>query len=156
MILSSSSSSYQTTHTLWFFYATIAYVVLSFLSARMVRQGKPAIPKHILILIPLALFMMHLQTSLPMTFPPRSSERSPDERSYDITNNALRHDLDRAIRDLDELTGVICALVNLFWLAGIIVISKWLTVRLDDRNWIHGGIRPPLGIPIDSENPPER
>ena len=33
--------------------------------------------------------------------------------------------------------------VFVFFLVAVTAVSRWLTTRTDDRNWTHGGIRPP-------------
>jgi hypothetical protein len=150
MILASSAS--HGTHTLGLAYGVIAFALLTFWSAWSVRRGKPAIPNHIRILIPLAVYILHLQWSLPYIRTPPDTDRSPEQQSRAESNDHLRRDLDRAIKDLDQLTDVTYALLNLAWLAGIVVIANWLGPRMDDRNWIHGGIRPSPNAAINAES----
>lgn len=140
------AASSFTIHNLWAALGCVAvHWLLTWWSVRGLRQGKPAIPKHILILTPLAVYLVFLQFSLPTVTPPATTERGSRLESYAETNHALRRDLDYALRDLERLNDVTRALMNLAWLAALIVISNWLALRMDDRNWIHGGIRPPPG-----------
>ncbi len=139
-------------HTLWMnLGCVISFFVLSAWSSWSVRRGKPAIPKYIRILIPLGAYLFFLQLSLPLTATLKASERSPNIQSYAESNASLRHDLDRAEVALDRLKDIIYAMLNLAWMAALIFITNWLVPRMDDRNWIHGGIRPPPGSPTKSK-----
>ncbi|MGV3662013.1 MAG: hypothetical protein ACO1TE_17645 [Prosthecobacter sp.] len=113
-------------------------------SKRMVARGKPPIPKHVAMLTGLFCFILYLQMSLPTTTGPRPwSEVSKDMREYNETNTALRTDLDNLQADLAALNSVVS---TVFWVGLMMVIfplSGWMVERFDDRNWIHGGIRPP-------------
>jgi hypothetical protein len=130
----------------------LGFVVLSLWSAWSVRRGKPAIPKFIQILVPLMVYLFYLQDSLPYTRTPAETKRSPEQLARSEKNTRLRDDLDRALSDLDRLNDVTTALLNFAVLAGMFFIADWLGVRLDDRNWIHGGIRPPPGTQIDEDH----
>ncbi|HBJ87633.1 MAG TPA: hypothetical protein DDZ88_28005 [Verrucomicrobiales bacterium] len=122
-----------------------AYMALFLWSCRSVRHGKPAIPRNIILLLPLGAYVFFLQCSLPLTAP--AAARSPSQRSYAEENTTLRHDLDDALTALDQLRSINNAMLNLAWLAIVVIVSSWLVNRLDDRNWIHGGIRPPPDAP---------
>ena len=142
---------------------SVGYLLLTLWSVRGVRQGKPAIPKHILILTPLMAYLIFLEFSLPYVNAPETAERdsrhkSSEERSIEESNRVLRrdlddvrHDLDKTLMALEQLKEVNRATLNLAWLAVLTIICKWLGPRTDDRNWIHGGIRPPPGTQIDEE-----
>jgi hypothetical protein len=128
------------------------YLALRLWSQRSVRRGKPAIPGSIALLIPLGVYLFFLQLSLPLASAPDEDTKPPS--SYSLQNEVLRHDLDRALRDLDQLNSLHQALLNLGLMVVIIVVLNWLQPRMDDRNWIHGGIRPRPDSPADPTSPP--
>ena len=127
------------------------YFLLSLWSGRSVRRGKPAIPKLIQVLIPMVVYLFYLQHSLPYTRALAEIERKPEQLARSEKNDSLRRDLDRALSDLDRLNDVTSAMLYLAWMATWCFVGNWLVVRLDDRNWIHGGIRPPPGVQVDEE-----
>ena len=117
---------------------------LAWWSKRSVRRGAPPIPARVLCLAPLAVFLFLVKLSLPITFDPIAAQQRGYKRDveYERTTDALRTDLDRAMHDLDALNSTVSLLLFVGFLVAMSPIISWFVDRMDDRNWIHGGIRP--------------
>jgi hypothetical protein len=106
------------------------------------RLGRPTTPQYVPQIIAAAVYLVWIRLLLPSMALFDTFDRPSEIAQITDPEKLLRLIQAQHSAILGVVT-IIDWTVFVSFLVAVTAVSRWLTTRTDDRNWTHGGIRPP-------------